>query len=314
METVLTITFPIFALIGMGYSSVKLGLFAAGDIRALGQFVLNFALPALLFNAVARDDLTAVLIPQYMLVYLLAGLGTAGAIYALVRAQGTGPARRAIAVLGSTASNSGYIGFPMFLLAFPDRAHVLLAMNMLVENFVILPLSFAMLEMSRPRAGGSAIGALLRAGLGVLRRPMVIGLLAGFAVSFSGVPLPDAAERLTQMLAQSTSALALFFIGGSLVGIPVRGNRLLSAQIVLGKLVLHPAMALLALAGLGAMGWPDLPADLAAAAVLSCAVPMLGIYAVLAQDYGHEALAALTLLVTTIAAFFTLSALLAVLL
>jgi len=46
------------------------------------------------------------------------------------------------------------------------------------------------------------------------------------------------------------------------------------------------------------------------ALILSAAMPMFGIYTVMAQDYGHEGLASIALLGATAASFFTLSGLL----
>jgi hypothetical protein len=46
------------------------------------------------------------------------------------------------------------------------------------------------------------------------------------------------------------------------------------------------------------------------AAVLFAAMPMLGIYPLLAQKHGFEAISAAALLFTTVASFFTLSGLL----
>jgi malonate transporter and related proteins len=46
------------------------------------------------------------------------------------------------------------------------------------------------------------------------------------------------------------------------------------------------------------------------AAIALAAMPMLGIYPVLAQKHGHEGFCAAALLVTTVASFFTLSGLL----
>jgi malonate transporter and related proteins len=58
---------------------------------------------------------------------------------------------------------------------------------------------------------------------------------------------------------------------------------------------------------------PMLSGDMAVAVILSTAMPMFGIYTLLAQDYGHEGLASLALLGATAGAFFTLSTLLAIL-
>ena len=52
---------------------------------------------------------------------------------------------------------------------------------------------------------------------------------------------------------------------------------------------------------------------MAVAVILSAAMPMFGIYTLLAQDYGHEGIASIALLGATAGAFFTLSAFLALL-
>ena len=313
MGAILTITFPIFALIGIGYGAVRAGLFAASDMKTLGKYVLNIALPALLFNTVATRDLNEVLNLGYVVVFALAGLLTIGVTYLWFTLQGTGPARRAIAVMGSTCPNSGFLGYPVMLLVFPDLAGVVLALNMVVENFLLIPLCLIFLEASRDRQGKSLLRIAEGIILGVLRRPMVIGLMLGLLVMLSGLPVPQMITRLMEVLATSSSAIALFVIGGSLVGLPVVGQRSLAAQIVAGKLLVSPAMAGLVLLTLPLIGLPLLSGDMAVALVLSMAMPMFGIYTLLAQDYGHEGIASIALLGATAGAFFTLSALLAIL-
>lgn len=313
MLDILAITFPIFALVGLGYASVRFGAFRVADMRVLGLYVMNVALPALLFSAVAERRLTETLSPNYMAVFLAGGLATIALAWAWHTLRGTGPARKAIAVMGSSCPNSGYVGYPLMLLLLPEKAGLILAMNLVVENFVLIPLTLLLLEGSRPAHVGS-VWARLRALLwGVLRRPMVLGLLAGLAVSLTGLSVPSGVGRLLDLLASSTGAIALFVIGGSLVGLPVRGNRSLAAEIVAGKLLLHPAMTALALAVLPLAGFYVADPDLRLAVVLSAAMPMFGIYAILAQDYGHEGIASLALLGATTGAFFTLTALLALL-
>ncbi len=58
--------------------------------------------------------------------------------------------------------------------------------------------------------------------------------------------------------------------------------------------------------------WVVLVADpqLRTAAVLFAAMPMLGIYPILAARHGREEVSATALMVTTVGSFFTLSALL----
>ncbi len=313
MGAILTITFPIFALIGVGYGAVRAGLFAPSDMKVLGKYVLNIALPALLFNAVATRDLGEVLNLGYVSVFALGSLLTVALTFVWFTLQGTGPARRAIAVMGSTCPNSGFVGYPVMLLVFPDVAGVVLALNMVVENFLLIPLSLMLLEASRDRQGKSLLRIAGRIILGVLRRPMVIGLMLGLVVMLAGLPVPLMVTRLMDVLAASASAIALFVIGGSLVGLPIVGQRVLAVQIVAGKLLLHPLMTALVLFSLPLIGLPVLTGEMAIAVGLSTAMPMFGIYTLLAQDYGHEGIASIALLGATAGAFFTLSALLAIL-
>ena len=127
---------------------------------------------------------------------------------------------------------------------------------------------------------------------------------AGILASWAGVALPAALSRTVQLFAQASGALSLFVIGGSLVGLHIKGTLGTVAQISVGKLVLHPLAMLLVL------GWlvPVDDPQLRTAALLSCAMPMLGIYAILSQRHGHEGISSAALLVTTVASFFTLSA------
>ena len=55
---------------------------------------------------------------------------------------------------------------------------------------------------------------------------------------------------------------------------------------------------------------PPMQRELQVTVVVMAAVPMLGIYPILAQKHGHDSMAAAAQLGTTVASFFTLTALL----
>jgi len=310
MLDILGITFPIFATIALGYAAVRVGVFAQSDMKILGKYVLNIALPALLCAAVARRDLAEVLQLNYALVFALGGVATFALVYLTLLAQGTGPARRAIGAMGSCCPNSAYVGYPVMLMILPDQAGIVLALNFLVENFLLIPLGLMFLESARDTGEKNKLRMLGRLFLSILKRPMFIGLLSGLALLVLDVELPSAAFRLLDMLAASASALALVMIGGSLVGLPLRGEMTLAVQILIGKLLVNPAMVMLAAVALPMLGMPALSPEMWIAAVMSAAMPMLVLYVVFAQEYGHEGIASIALLAATVGAFFTLSTLL----
>lgn len=307
MIEVLSITFPLFAAIALGYGSVAFGLFSSDDMKVLGRYVLNIALPPLLFNAVAGRDLGEVLHPGYLLVYLSAGVATMLIGYVAVTLSGTGPARRAVAVMGMVVPNSAFVGYPALLLTLPDIAGQVLVLNFLVENVILIPLGLILLDLSRPRPGRTIAGVLGGIAKDFFSRPFVIGLMLGLVVSVTGLPYPEPVERFLSLLAGSAGALALVVIGGTLYGLPMRGDRALAGGIAAGKLMLHPLMAAVAVAIYSMAGVVVLPDEFRQAAILSAAIPMFSIYIILAQPYGHDGIASIALLTAVISSFVTLS-------
>ena len=309
MLDILTITGPIYIAIFLGWLSTRFGLFERADMRVLGQFVLYIALPALLFDAVGKRPLADILVWQYLLVYALAGLLTIGlALWWFRRVAGQAPQVSVVQAMGTSCPNSGFVGFPITLLVLGPVAGVILGMNMLVENLLVIPLLLALLDIA---GGGGDWRSVLRGVLvGLMRNPLVIGLAAGLMVSVLGLPVPAVAERTVTLFAQSSAALSLFVIGGSLAGLEIKGLRAQVVQIAVGKLIVHPLAAVGVLALLQALGAPAMDPKLQVGVVLACACPMLGIYPILAQKAGQEGLAAAALLGTTVASFFTISALL----
>lgn len=292
---------------GIGYFIVAKGWFATSDMRVLGNYVMNVAMPALLFNAVASRNVDEVFQPDYILVYLLGGLAVIALSWLWFSWTGIDKARRAVAVMGSTCANSGFVGYPVMLLTFPDIAGLILALNMLVENIILIPICLFMMDMAKEGETRSIPRAMLNTIWGVIRRPMVIGLFLGLLVSLADVPVPDAATRLFTMLAASAAALSLLVVGGSLVGLKLAGNHARALQVAFGKLLVHPALMVLAAVSLPFLGLATLSPDMFAAAILSAAMPMFGIYTVLAQELGLEGPASIAMLSATSLSFVTLT-------
>ena len=307
MLDILAITGPIFLCIALGYLTTRGGLFDRGDMRVFGKFLINLALPALLFNALSQRSVGEIFNGPYLAAYALGGLILlGGAVLWYRKVAHEGMARSAIMAMGMTCPNSGYVGYPVMLLTLgAPVAGVALALNMVVENLLIIPILLALADMERHEAGHWR-QLVLQTLKGLARNPLIIAIVAGFLVSALGIPMPSPVSRTVTLFAQASSALSLFVIGGSLVGLKLQGLRTAVAQIGVGKLVLHPLCLLAVMTWLVPIGDPQLKVAL----LLTGALPTMGIYAILAQRHGHEGLASAALLVGTLASFFTLSGLL----
>jgi hypothetical protein len=180
-------------------------------------------------------------------------------------------------------------------------------MAMIVENIVMIPLALVLAEGSGNE--GKTLATVVR---DVTRRlvgnPLIIAIVAGVLFSLSGLKLPAPLFRVVDMLAMASGAVALFVVGGTLVGLRVRGLLSDVRRIVFGKLILHPAAVFVAL-----LFVPAIDPNLKKAMLIFASAPMITIYPLLGLSYGQEDVCAASLMVATTLSFVTISALLLVL-
>lgn len=294
---------PVFVIIAVGFGAVRSGLVPAGWLTALGGFVVRLALPVLLFKSLSQRSLAEVMNLRYLAAYALGALATLalGLLWArLLRRQPL--ERSALMALGMACANSGYVGYPIALQVIGPVATVALALAMVVENLLMIPLCLALAD-----SGGAAHEPFHRSfgrALARLRHnPIIIAMVAGLAFTISGLALPVPLARAVDMVAAASAPVALFYIGGILVGLPLRGMFADMGAVTFGKLVLHPLMVFAALLLLG-------PVDplLATGAVLLACAPMPSVYPIFGQKHGMQGFCAATLVVGTVISFPTISA------
>lgn len=299
MLQILSITAPIYLLMAVGFLSVRSGWLEAGAMRHIGQFVIKVALPALLFQIVTAQPLAQTLRWRFLLAYAAGSVIAFGLGWWFARRQQA--SLRAFIAGGMACSNTGFVGTPVLLSWMGATAAApALALVFVVENLVVLPLLFM---LSEPKVESSRTHQrILHTLKPVLRQPMLLAIVAGLLWSASGLAMPSAVGRSIEILGRSAAGASLVVIGGALASLQ-RGH--LGGDLVvvaLGKLFGHPL-------AVGACLFLLMPAGdpLRAAGIVAAAAPMFSIYPVLAQRHGHEAFCAATLLVTTVASFFSLS-------
>ena len=306
---ILGITGPIYLAIALGFLFTRQGVFAKADMQVFGKFTINLALPALLFNALSQRSIGEILNAQYLLAYALGSMVLiVGALFWARKVQGHSLSYSSMMAMGMSCPNSGFVGYPIMLLTFGPVAGVALALNMVVENLLLIPLLLAVADSDGGQQGQwrQVLWQTLK---NLAKNPMIWGIVGGFLFSLSGWTMSAPLGRTVNLFAQASAALSLFVIGGSLVGLKAEGLQGTVSQIAFGKLFMHPLAMWVALTFVAPVSDPALRS----AALLTGALPMLGIYTILSQRHGHGAISAATLLVTTVVSFFTLSALLWVL-
>lgn len=301
MLTILLITAPIYLLIALGFAAVRSGVFDKAAIRAMGRFVVLFCVPSLLLQSLTQHPLGEVMAWGYLLAYLGGSLLAAVVIFLYARrVRGQSFQHAAVWSLTGSVANSAFIGYPVVHQFVGPPAAVGLAMCMIVENLVMMPLCLALADSAGTTGGWRA--ALARSLRGLVRNPLILAIVAGVALGLLDWQLPAVVGRVLQMLAAVASPVALFVVGGTLVGLRVGGVLRDAIELTAFKLVLHPLAVLLLL-------WllPPLAPSLHATALVFAAMPMATIVPVLAQRYQQQELCAAALMLATLTSFATLT-------
>jgi malonate transporter len=307
--TILEVVLPVFLVIGAGYAATRSGLFSAAAVDGLMVFTQSFAIPCLLFVAILRLDLGAMLDPG-LLISFYAGavicfvLGIIGARTIFGRRPGESVA------IGFSAlfSNSVLLGLPIM-----ERAY---GAGSLAPNFAIIALhvpvcyflGITAMEFSRAD-GRNALETARTIARALMRNALMLALAFGLAFNVLAIPVPDAAQSALDMLSRAALPAALFGLGGILTRYALRASLGESGMILTLSLVLHPAIGYALAAHVF-----DLPEGFVRAVVVTSAMaPGVNTY-IFASIYGRgQAQAASAVLLGTGLSVLTASAWLAML-
>lgn len=311
MQSIFETVLPIFGLILCGYVVGRRGWMSEEAIKGLNTFVFYFAVPALLFRAMARG-----LGP---IDFSIAGAYLTGVLFTFVLAFvvswiwfRTTFAERALFGMGAIFSNTVLLGIPLIFTALGEEAGLQLMLIITFHAILIFPVIMVLIELGRSfgegsRQGWSVLASNTTKSLAV--NPVILALLGGIAFGASGFALPAPVDRFAGLLGGAAAPCALFALGASLTGFSIAGDLKETLAMVAMKLVVHPAiMAVLALYVF------DLSPLAAAVAILTAAIPSGVNVFIMARHYDiYLARSASGVLISTAISVITLSVLLAVL-
>ena len=244
MSALIDVILPVYLVIAAGYLAAWRGLMPPGAIDGVMRYATAFAVPVLLFAAMARIDLGAVLNPPLLISFYagaFAGFFFAffGALYIFGR-----DAEDAVAIgFCGMFSNSLLLGLPITERAYGSEA---LTWNYTIVSIhapLIYTFGITMMEAARSRGRGLPAHRLARQVIGAtLKNPLVAGILAGFALNVSGLELPAPGWSAVEMIRASAIPAALFALGGVLLRYRPEGDGRTIAWVCLGSLIVHPAI------------------------------------------------------------------------
>lgn len=286
MENILTVTLPFFALMGCGYLAGRARLFTAESIDGMIFFVFYFALPCMLFRYMALSPLNDIADFSFMgsyagvslFVFILAALGARlffGAPAGVMALQGQ----------GGSIGNVGFLGLPMIAALLGPEAALAVALALLVDLIVFMPLTLSILEIdkhNRKSQNDQPVGlTIFKIFRGTFLNPFVLSIGLGVIVSALSIKLPVPIDSFTGLLGAAASPCALFALGASLAGRTLSDDFKEAGYMIGVKLFIHPLAMWLAMTYVF-----NIKPMWALAAVLVAGLPIAGNVFILAQTYG----------------------------
>lgn len=304
ISDILTVTAPFFALIACGYIARRTGVMIEGSTKVLNDFVLFFALPALLIRTIANIPLATLFDPDVILLWASVGVLmfvlTAIAAALLFREQSaTAIIEAAIATLG----NVGYLGLTLVIGLLGAQSTAFVTMAIIVDMVVIIPLTIGLLGLFANGDGG-VLGRIAAALKAAIFNPFVAAIAGGVFLSAIEFAPPPVVDSFLRTLGAAAVPTALFAIGASLHGRSISSDGVRMSSLVALKLVAHP-LAILAV-GIWLM---DLEPWLVAAGVLLAALPTANnVFLIAMRNNVHPEVVSGAIVASTIAAVISFNA------
>ena len=242
MSSLLDVIIPVFLIISFGYCTVWVRLFSIDTIDGLMKFTQNFAIPVLLFNAIAKVDLANIFNFNLFLSFYVGAtagflIGFLGSHYIFNR-----PLEDSVAIgFCCLFSNTVMLGLPI-----TERAY---GTDALQHNFAVVSihapfcyfLGITVMELIK-----STEKSISKKGIIILKamfsNALVVGIVLGFLINICGVNLAKSIQASIDMITAVALPAALFGMGGILYQYRPEGDAGPIIMICAVSLIIHPAI------------------------------------------------------------------------
>jgi hypothetical protein len=226
---------PLMVYMLVGAALRKANVVDASVLRGANSIIFYVTLPLMCYRAVASSDLAAMFDTPFLL-YMALGILIIFTLTALlVPVFCKENRRRGVMMLSIFRSNDAIFGLPVAaaLLGENNLGLMSIGISLCIPLYSILSVA----AMEHYRGERIRFGQLL---LRLLRNPIVIGCVAGFAVNLLNIELPAILQKPIDGLAAVTSPLAFVLMGGTISFAAVRRNHAAITVVSLLRLLIVP--------------------------------------------------------------------------
>ncbi len=240
---------PIFLIIALGFLARHAGIIREGEVPRMNAVAFKVFMPVMCFYNIYTSDLSTAIRPKLLVYAVAAVLLEYFLSWLYARLFVKDPRRRGVMIQGLYRSNYLIIGLPVAasLLGGSELGTVSVLAAVVVPIFNVLAvISLEIYNGEKPDAG--------RLVLDILKNPLILGIAAGILALLIRLRLPTPLETAVRDVSRVASPLMLFLLGAFFRFGSVRSHLKDLVVVVLGRLVVFPAIFVTAAALLGFRG------------------------------------------------------------
>lgn len=234
------VIFPIFAVALIGYLVAYRGIFGIKEIEGISRYVFIIAIPALLFNSISDIVLPETMAWSFLLSYYLVAIFMFGlGMWLSRRWYGYSQKEGAIFGMGTSYSNLVLVGLPLVSTGLGEEA-LLPIFSLIALQSPILFFLVTLFAEKGTGGDGKPLSIARQTAAGLVKNPIIIGLVLGLVTNFFSLPIPSPIESVLELVGRSALPCALFVLGASLSAYRLAGNFKKAWTIVGLKILLQP--------------------------------------------------------------------------
>ncbi|XOV88607.1 MAG: AEC family transporter [Pseudomonadota bacterium] len=238
MTLISDIILPVFGLVVFGFVAGRAGWIKPAAIEGLSAFVFTFAIPVMLFRAVATAELPSHVPLAFLLAYYGSTLVLFLAALALGRQLKLTMLGASVFAMSATYSNVVLLGIPLVVATLGAEGTVPLFIIVSTHAAIM----FVMTTLFAELRSGSLASLPLQTVKVLARNMIVVGLLAGLTLNLAGLSLPATLDNMAAYLGSAALPCAVFSMGASISLYRITGDLTRISLAVMLKNGVHPLL------------------------------------------------------------------------
>ncbi|MBN1379941.1 MAG: AEC family transporter [Gammaproteobacteria bacterium] len=293
-----SVTIPIFAIVLLGLVLKRIDAISDEFIRVASNLVFNVGLPVMLFVSSVKTDFSQLVNVQHIVVMVTMTLLIYFLSSAIAFWQVKERRERGVYVQGAFRGNLVIVGLAFCANAYGESGLAIAALPTAISVIVYNVLSVYVLNVTLIQHSNNILNTLI----GIIKNPLIIGIVAGLMVNLSGLPVPNLMLDTGSYLSSMTLPLALLCIGGTLNLMSLRESFNTAMASTAWKLIASPIIVCLIAVPLGIRNQ-----ELAVLFLLAASPTAVASFIMVKAMGGNSGLAANIVLLTTIGSVVTVT-------